>query len=389
MKSRPDSTPQWMNLIREVILKEKLIAATFSGPAEKKHQPYKITLRPLKLKQGGFYQITEHFSDKALHKNLSPPACIDLIQEQLLVQYKQAVLLCVDKNYQILKGAKGNYKLLERPPTKALPAMAHNRSKQYLLQEGNPIPFLVALGIMNSEGKVHAQKRDKFKQINRFLEIVSDILPATEGQCLRVLDFGCGKAYLTFSLYHYLSHLRGIPIEMRGIDLKTEVIARCQALADELGYTGLRFVREDIHSYNPKGKIDLMVSLHACDTATDAALEKAIAWKADAILCVPCCQHEVFKQIANPTLGPILEHGILKEKFSALVTDAARGKLLEYAGYSVQIMEFIDPEHTPKNILIRAVRTASDQRNLQSLAAYKNFAHMLGIFPALEKKLLG
>ena len=266
-------------------------------------------------------------------------------------------------------------------------SLLHNQKKNYLLEEGSPIPFLVEIGIMNSVGRVQADKRNKFKQMNRFLEIVRDILPAfKDKKKIRILDFGCGKAYLTFALYHYFHVMLGYELEVIGLDLKKDVIADCQRVAKNLGYQNLHFSLGDINSFEVKEEIDLIVTLHACDTATDAALEKAIRSKTNVILSVPCCQHELFPQIKNVDLNPLLDHGILKERFSALATDAARGKLLEILGYSVQILEFIDLEHTPKNILIRAVRKQTETSNLRQLKEYLAFTKLLRIKPSLETR---
>jgi SAM-dependent methyltransferase len=257
-----------------------------------------------------------------------------------------------------------------------------------LLQEGVPVPFLVELGVMNKQGKVFPQKRDKFRQINRFLEMVEDTLihfePSSE---MQIIDFGCGKAYLTFALYHYLKWIKKYPFKIVGLDLKKEVIEMCQKLARQFNYQDLEFVFGDINHYQASNRIDMVISLHACDTATDAILEKAIHWGAKVILSVPCCQHELFSQVKNPLLIPILKHGILKERFAALATDAARAQLLEVFGYQTQLLEFIDIEHTPKNILIRAIKTNSGL-NEAAWKSYLSFKQSLQIDPSLERRLI-
>ena len=244
------------------------------------------------------------------------------------------------------KGQPGSPALLE-----------HNRSKRYILEEGRPVDFLVGLGVQTPDGRVVRSKYDKFRQINRYLEFIEDVmkkLPREEP--LFIIDFGCGKSYLTFAMYYYLHELQGYDVEIVGLDLKQDVIAECSALAGKYGYTGLHFEQGDIGGYTCVRRVDMVVSLHACDTATDYALAKAIKWDAKVILAVPCCQHEVNRQIRNGELGPILKYGLIKERFSALVTDAVRANLLEEMGYDTQILEFIDMEHTPKNLLIRAVK---------------------------------
>ena len=234
--------------------------------------------------------------------------------------------------------------------------MSHDRKKKYVLEEGVPVPFLQDLGVMTQDGKIVHAKFDKFRQINRFLEFIEDILPQLDsGRELTILDFGCGKSYLTFAMYYYLRELKGYDVNIIGLDLKTDVIEKCNHLAVKYGYEKLHFYQGDIADYEGVSSVDMVVTLHACDTATDYALAKAVEWGAKVILSVPCCQHELNKQIQNPVLQPVLEYGLIKERMAALYTDAIRAQILEYRGYNTQILEFIDMEHTPKNILLRAV----------------------------------
>lgn len=239
--------------------------------------------------------------------------------------------------------------------------LEHNRKKRYILEEGIPVPFLVDLGVMTAEGKVVRSRYDKYRQINRFLEFIEDILPNLDpARESVILDFGCGKSYLTFAMYYYLKELRGYPIRIIGLDLKEDVICRCDTLAKSYGYDRLSFFCGDIASYEGVDRVDMVVTLHACDLATDYAMEKAVGWGAKVILSVPCCQHELNRQIENPLMKPVFGYGLIKERMAALYTDAIRAQVLEYRGYRTQILEFIDMEHTPKNILIRAVRQGND-----------------------------
>lgn len=243
---------------------------------------------------------------------------------------------------------------------------------------------MIDLGVMNEQGKIIHARYDKFRQINRFLEFIEDILPRlSRDREITILDFGCGKSYLTFAMYYYLRELKGYDVNIIGLDLKTDVIEKCNSLALRYGYEKLHFYHGDIADYEGVSCVDMVVTLHACDTATDYALAKAVEWGAEVILSVPCCQHEVNKQIKNEMLEPVLRYGILKERMSALITDAVRADLLESKGYDTQILEFIDMEHTPKNLLIRAVRTGkrSDQGKVEKMLA------ALNIHPTLDRLL--
>lgn len=376
-----------IDLLSGIFEKDELILATLSAP----HAPSnvsKIAVRPIVIKGKPSYQATEKRQQQAFHHNFAKDECLKWLQVRL-EEFKQTFLYTKSADYHILLGKKGNLTLLKKPPTKTLRQLVHNRKKEYLLHEGEPIPFLIRLGVMNSEGKIYVAKQDKFRQINRFLEMIDDVLPYFDpSHPLRIIDFGCGKAYLTFALYHFLKVAKGYPVHMVGIDLKADVIQYCQDLSKELGYQdSLQFVRDEIDHYQAKEGVDLVISLHACDTATDAALEKAIRWQAKVILSVPCCQHELMPQIHQELLRPLLKHGILKERFAALTTDAARAQLLEVLGYQTQILEFIEVEHTPKNLLIRAFkRLQPDEHRKAAWQAYLKFKETLHIDPSLERR---
>lgn len=376
------------SLIERLLEQKSLKLATLSSPREKSLAK-KIIVRALMIKGKFNYQLSYHYSQKVLHENISPDECENYLL-RLFSHYKQVFLQTEQGDFHLLFNKKGEPTILEKKSSKkSLSLLEHNRPKNYILREDVPVPFLIELGVMSPHGKVYADKRDKFRQINRFLEMIEDILPfLPKHQKLKIVDFGCGKAYLTFALYHYLHLVKHYDVEISGLDLKADVVDFCQKTAEKLQFKSLSFLKGDIQTYSTQDSIDLMVCLHACDVATDLALEKAVCWNTKVILAVPCCQHELFKQIKCEELSPLLSHGILKERFAALVTDAARAHFLEIKGYKAQIMEFIDLEHTPKNLLIRAVKQAHGTPNKNKLLqSYLNFKKLLHISPKIETLL--
>lgn len=357
------------------LITENLTGITISNP-QKTEPLVKIKIRPMEIKGAIGYQIEEFTKTQAFHKNVTLPELQKLFPAYFENRFRQAQIKLSDEEIQVLVSKKGTVSILrKKTKAEALPMLplSHNRTKNYILAEGTPVPFLVELGVMTKDGTVTKAKYDKFRQINRFLEFVQDILPSLpHDRTITILDFGCGKSYLTFAIYHFLKVLHGRDVRIIGLDLKKDVIANCNRLAERLGYSELTFLHGDIADYEGMNQVDMVVTLHACDTATDFALAKAIGWNASVILSVPCCQHELNKQLNNDELAPLLKYGLIKERTSALFTDAIRGNLLEAAGYQTQILEFIDMEHTPKNILLRAVRKQTPdadtlQRNLKEL----------------------
>lgn len=373
-------------LLQQKIEQGEFVSATISQLRRKEPDGYtKVTLKPVQLRNQLHVQFEYHYSNKVTHENIEASEAAVRMMELLADTFRQALVRTTSEELQILLSKKNKVTLLAKSTAAKKADLSHNRKKQYVLEEGEPVPFLVELGIMSPEGKVLAKKYDKFRQINRFLEMIEDVLPhLPQDRTVTIVDFGCGKSYLTFALYHYLAIKQGLSLQVVGLDLKADVIRHCQQLAERLHYDRLRFLIGDIAQYDELQQVDMVVTLHACDTATDAALEKAIRWDASVILSVPCCQHELFRQVSNPVLEPLLSHGILKERFSALITDAARAKLLDMLGYRTQLLEFIDMEHTPKNILIRAVKGAASEpeRLLQDYESFRDFLH---ISPYLER----
>ena len=349
-------------------INDKLIDLTISGPKiASSEMPKKVKVRPVQLNSDVSYQSSEYIGTKVFHTNYNDDEIKIKVSEWIKNDFKQAQFMMTDADAQVLSSKKGKLtikcrKLTEQRKQKDL---SHNRSKSYILKEGECVDFLVDLGVMTKDGKVVKAKYDKYRQINRFLEFIEDIIPQLDKSSEQtIIDFGCGKSYLTFAMYYYLKVLKGYDIRIVGLDLKEDVIEKCNLLSKKYGYDKLKFLVGDIASYEDVTKVDMVVTLHACDTATDYALAKAVKWGAKVILSVPCCQHEANTMIKNELLSPVFSYGILKERMAAIFTDAVRANLLEEAGYQTQILEFIDMEHTPKNLLIRAVYTG--RRNLQA-----------------------
>jgi len=335
---------------------------------------FKIKLRPIMLKQHLVFQVTEYVGQKVLHKNLGASEVLELLPEWFEGAFQQAEIKHALFSANILISKKGTV-TVKKKKLAAVDAQnavsnvkEHNRKKNYIIEEGCKAPFLLDLGIVTPEGKVVSSKYDKFRQINKFLEFIERVLPALkevyekEKREIRIIDFGCGKSYLTFAMYYYLKEMNGYPVRITGLDLKADVIKHCNEMKNAYGYDGLEFLQGDIAGYEGEAQADMVVTLHACDTATDYALYKAVAWNAKVILSVPCCQHEVNAQIHSKEFEVLLKHGLIKERISALLTDAIRAQALEDSGYKVDVLEFIDMEHTPKNILIRAVKRDKNKK---------------------------
>lgn len=373
-------------LIEQLINDRTLIMATLSQVRNKGETCTKVQIKPVELKGKLHYQFASYIGTKVEHRNVPAELAAEEMTLLFRESYRQGLLCTVEADYQVLISKKFKVSILTKSPSKKEePDLAHNRRKRYVLEDGEPVPFLVELGIMNREGKVLAKRYDKFRQINRFLEMVEDVLAdLPTGRPLTIVDFGCGKSYLTFALYHYLTVRKKRELNIIGLDLKADVIEHCNELATKIGYDHLKFLVGDIAEYDELDQVDMVITLHACDTATDAALEKAVRWGASVILSVPCCQHELFAQIENEVMSPMLSHGILKERFSALATDAIRAKLLDMMGYSSQLLEFIDLENTPKNILIRAVKSSGGDNSVK-WREYTAFRDFIGAKPYLER----
>lgn len=343
---------QYINLM----ITAGVVKIIISKPAVKTDEYKKVVVE---RKENGF-QLVKYTEKQAFHENLLTEElskrCVEIIDGHFrqingMSENEEHIILISKKgvcNYKVKKTAKDAVKLNAGEGS-------HNRKKNYILEEGMKIAPLVDMGVFTRDGKVVSSMYDKYKQINRFIEILNDEIAGLKVKKLNVIDFGCGKSYLTFVVYYYLTEIMNMEVNMIGLDLKADVIKKCNEAAKKYNYTGLKFELGDINGFDAPFDVDMVITLHACDTATDYALYNAIKWKSRMIFSVPCCQHELNKQIKPENLSILSRYGIIKERFSALATDAIRGNLLEYCGYKTQLLEFIDFDHTPKNILIRAV----------------------------------
>ncbi len=372
-------------------LSDRLYQIILSNPRQKEGV-FKVKIRPVMVKGILCFQETSWEGTQVFHENYGKEEMLKRILSCMERDFKQLEAESMEGRLNVLVSKKGKVTTkLKKNKAEALagkPDMSHNRTKKYILKEGVAVPFLVDLGVQTREGQIVKSRYDKFKQINRYLEFVEDILPTLNKKgTIHIIDFGCGKSYLTFALYYYLHELKNMDVQITGLDLKTDVINHCNLLAESYGYENLRFCQGDISTFKGEEDIDMVVTLHACDTATDYAIEKAVTWNARVIFTVPCCQHEVNKQIENEMLAPVLKYGLLKERMAALITDGVRANLLEEWGYDTQILEFIDMEHTPKNILIRAVKREGKAASTHKDTQVDQMTRALKIETTLQKLL--
>lgn len=377
-----------MEELRRIIIESlniDFLSATLSNP-KNKDGVKKVKVRPILRKDVLMFQCEAHQNNQVFHDNYEAQQASEILVKYM-EEFRQMQMETKQMRYTVLVSKKGKVTIQKKRQTGCVKEvdLSHNRSKNYVLQEGMQVPFLQDLGVMTSEGKIVRTKFDKFRQINRFLEFVEDILPQLDkDREVTILDFGCGKSYLTFAMYYYLHELKQYDVRIIGLDLKTDVIRHCNELSEKYGYEKLKFLEGNIADYTGVDEVDMVVTLHACNTATDFALDKAVGWNAKVILSVPCCQHELNEQISCQTLEPVFKYGLIKERIAALITDALRAEYLEQMGYDAQILEFIDMEHTPKNILIRAVKTGKKKANEEQIRTCEEFLH---VSPMLGKLL--
>ena len=381
-----------MNQIEELlkrVLTSLLVDMVISG-ARGGGDFIKIKVRPVMIRDSLYFQVSRYTDKQVFHENMTAEDALETLSGWILHDFRQAQIRMQDEMVTVLVSKKGKATVKSKKAACIeTQNLEHNRKKQYIIKEGTAVPFMIDLGVMTESGKIIRTRYDKYRQINRFLEFIEDILPELPtDRTVHIIDFGCGKSYLTFAMYYYLKVLKHYDIRITGLDLKQKVIEDCQALADRYGYDGLQFLCGDIADYNGTDEVDMVVTLHACDTATDYALYKAVKWHASVILSVPCCQHELNRKMQCETLSGAFQYGLIKERTAALMTDAMRGQLLEMKGDKTQLLEFIDMEHTPKNILIRGVKSKGllpKAARKQQMENYQKCRDFFGAELTLEK----
>ncbi|WP_297431204.1 SAM-dependent methyltransferase [uncultured Cetobacterium sp.] len=386
-----------LNIFKDSINNNNFIKGIFSNPT-KESSYKKINLKPVQIKEEFFIQFESFVDNKAFHKNENLIDSFKILDE-IIDTFKQILIVTSNQEIQILQNKKGFSIKRKNTESKTL-ELSHNKQKNYILQDNTPIPFLIRLGVMSEAGKVSKEKFNKFRQINRYLEFIEDTLKELQekklvGNSMKIIDFGCGKSYLTFALYHYLKNIKNLDIDVIGLDLKEDVINHCNTIAKDLNFNNLQFLKGDIKDFDIFKDVDLIFSLHACNNATDYSILKGLELGAKAILAVPCCQSEINQKIdkssttqLNGVLSPFGNHGILQERFSSLATDALRALSLELCGYNTKVMEFIDMEHTPKNILIKAILGSPSKEKLEEKRKeYDKYLEFLGVNPLLDNLL--
>ena len=381
-----------MNQIEELlkrVLTSLLVDMVISG-ARGGGDFIKIKVRPVMIRDSLYFQVSRYTDKQVFHENMTAEDALETLSGWILHDFRQAQIRMQDEMVTVLVSKKGKATVKSKKAACIeTQNLEHNRKKQYIIEEGTAVPFMIDLGVMTESGKIIRTRYDKYRQINRFLEFIEDILPELPtDRTVHIIDFGCGKSYLTFAMYYYLKVLKHYDIRITGLDLKQKVIEDCQALADRYGYDGLQFLCGDIADYNGTDEVDMVVTLHACDTATDYALYKAVKWHASVILSVPCFQHELNRKMQCETLSGAFQYGLIKERTAALMTDAMRGQLLEMKGYKTQLLEFIDMENTPKNILIRGVKSKGllpKAARKQQMENYQKCRDFFGAELTLEK----
>ena len=372
------------NIISD-ITSSKVIKIVLSNKKLKDFKYNKIVFALKENSKGEFYQIEKYTDKQVFHENITISELEEQVLSYLEENYKQVGAWTEEFTFDVKISKKGKILLnKKKSDNKSLAKKSHNKEKNYILKEGMIIEPLIDLGVFTKEGKVVNSKYDKYKQINRFIEIIDDEVKNKDFKELTILDFGCGKSYLTFVVYYYFAKIKNIDVKIIGLDLKEDVIKKCNDIAKRYKYDNLHFELGDINGFKYNNKVDMVITLHACDTATDYALYNAVKWNTKMIFSVPCCQHEFNKQMETDELSILTKYGIVQERIAALMTDAVRANLLEAIGYKTQLLEFIDISHSPKNILIRASKVKiSKEKREKSLNEVKSLMDKFNLNPTL------
>ena len=368
----------------EDITNSNIIKLVISNKMNKEIKYNKVNIQLKAQGDKEFYQIEKYTDKQVFHENISLEELQEKLMELVEGNYKQLTAWSKDLVLDLKISKKGKIHLSKKKSDNKVTVSSHNKEKNYILKEGMDIQPLVDLGVFTKDGKIVNSKYDKYKQINRFIEIIDDEIKKNNYEELTILDFGCGKSYLTFVLYFYFVEIKKIKVKMIGLDLKEDVINKCNDIAKRYNYENLHFELGDINGFKYNNKVDMVITLHACDTATDYALYNAVKWNAKMIFSVPCCQHEFNSQMNTKELSILTKYGIIQERVAALMTDAVRGNLLEAVGYRTQLLEFIDIAHSPKNILIRASKgSISEEKRVKALLEVDNLIKEFNVKPTL------
>ena len=371
------------------VFEKEVIKIVISNKVKKDEKYNKVNISLKENNKNKFYQI-EKFTDKQVfHENIKIDEINEKVYEIIDGKYKQMTAWSSSETFDLKISKKGKIFLgKKKNDNSKIITKGHNKEKNYILKEGMIIEPLIDLGVFTKEGKVVNSKYDKYKQINRFIEIIDDEIKKNDYKELTILDFGCGKSYLTFVLYYYFVKIKNINVKMIVLDLKEDVIKKCNEIAKRYNYDNLHFELGDINGFKYNNKVDMVITLHACDTATDYALYNAIKWNSKMIFSVPCCQHEFNAQMKAEELSILTKYGIVQERVAALMTDRVRANLLDCAGYKTQLLEFIDIAHSPKNILIRASKAnISKEKKEKSLVEVQNLMNTFSFEPTLYNLL--
>ncbi|MDK2586125.1 SAM-dependent methyltransferase [Romboutsia sedimentorum] len=371
------------------ITQQEIIKLVISNKKNKDVEYNKINATLKESNKNQYYQIEKYTDNQVFHENIDKDELKEKIMEYIKEDYKQLAAWSESTTFDLKISKKGKVFLGKKKGDNAkLANKSHNKQKNYILKEGMIIQPLIDLGVFTKEGKVVNSKYDKYKQINRFIEVIDDEVKKNDHKELTILDFGCGKSYLTFVLYYYFVEIKKINVKMIGLDLKEDVIQKCNEIAKRYNYENLSFELGDINGFKYNNKVDMVITLHACDTATDYALYNAVKWNTKMIFSVPCCQHEFNAQMKSESLSLLTKYGIVQERVAALMTDAVRANLLEHLGYKTQLLEFIDIAHSPKNILIRASKgNISSEKREKALDEVNNLMNEFKLKPTLYNLL--